>query len=110
MYTINDIARMAGYRQPRKITKPFRFTHNLTKKVVRDLKIVTETLPIEVSGTAYITPSASFDERFDVDVDQVIYKGMDVSELLDFAGAMEEIEEAAVAAVSEMFNGEKLSA
>jgi hypothetical protein len=89
-----------------KIKKPFRFTHTFTQKVVRDLRIVTETLDVEVSGTGYNNTNSSvtdIDEKFSIDIDFIIWKGKDVTELVEFMGCFEEVQEAAFRHVVNLF-------
>lgn len=78
-----------------KLKKHFDITYNLKKEVVRDLKIVTDILPLNICGTFYCNTNASVSEpyeRYDVDIDYILYKGADVKELLDFTGTTEDIE------------------
>jgi hypothetical protein len=90
-------------------SKPFRFTHTFSQKVVRDLKIVEEYLDVEVSGSGKMHKNFScleIDERFSADIDFVIWKGKDVKELIEFMGCLEEVQEAALRAVANLFTNQ----
>jgi hypothetical protein len=89
-----------------KLRKNFSFTYSLTKKVVRDLKIVTEKLPLIVSVVGYQDTSASTLEpleRWTVDIEAVHYEEKNILEVLDFSGTLEQIEEAAIRYAAELF-------
>jgi hypothetical protein len=90
-----------------KIKKPFSFQYNVSKKTVRNLTIVSEHIPLTITGTGYMNPGYSVADpfnRYDADIDFVIYEGKDVKQLLDFTGVLEDIEEAAHKEVARMFN------
>src|SRR5438270_8789489 len=92
----------------RKITKEFSFHYPLKHKVVRDLKIVTESVgELLVEGIAYFDPSASvldiFD-RYSVDIDFVKWNGTDIKPVLEITDTMEEIQEASVRYVAGIFH------
>jgi hypothetical protein len=83
-----------------KLNKPFEFKFPLKNKVVRNLKIVTETVgDLIVEGTAYFDPSFSIldiDDRYSADIDFVKWNGADIKPVLEVTGAMDDIEEAAL--------------
>ena len=84
--------------------REFSFRYPLQHKIVRDLKIVTESVgDLLVEGTSYFNPSASrldiFD-RYSVDIDFVKWKGVDIKPVLEVAGVMDDIIEAAVRSVA----------
>ena len=92
----------------RKISREFSFHYPLKHKVVRDLKIVTETVgELLVEGKAYFDPSASvldiFD-RYSADIDFVKWNGTDIKPVLELTGTMEEIQEASVRYVATVFH------
>lgn len=97
-----------------KITKQFDFNYNLKKKVVRDLKIVTESLPLRVTGKGYLNPSASVLEAYDrwsVDIESIEYEGKNIIEVFEYLDdQLVEIEEAAIKYVAELFNQNKNAA
>jgi hypothetical protein len=86
-------------------TKAFLFVFPLNRKVVRDLKIVTEHITdLRVSGTAY---NNSF--GYDADIDFILYDGKDVRPLLEGFDAMDEVYEAAIAHAEYLFTHPKTS-
>jgi hypothetical protein len=91
----------------RKQSKPFSFSYPLKHKVVRDLKIVTETVgELIVEGVGYFDPNCSrLDpfERFKVDIDFVKWNGGDCKPVLEVMGGMDDIREAAVMHVAGLF-------
>jgi hypothetical protein len=89
-----------------KLQKSFYFKHDLTKKVVRNLKIVTEKITVNVEAVGYFDPNASVlepYERWGVDIEVVMYDGVNVRDLLTITGTIEEIEEAAHRFAAELF-------
>ncbi|HEU4470315.1 MAG TPA: hypothetical protein VFR58_04470 [Flavisolibacter sp.] len=81
-------------------TQSFSFHYPLSTKVVRDLRLVTETVGyLVVEGVGYFNPSASvldiFD-RYDVDIDFVKWNGTDIKAVLEVTGGMDEITNAAI--------------
>src|SRR5690348_2754617 len=92
----------------RKISQEFSFHYPLKHKVVRDLKIVTETVgELLVEGTAYFDPSASVLDIFDryrADIDFVKWNGTDIKAVLEVTDSMEEIQEASVRHVASIFH------
>lgn len=93
-------------------SKPFEFIHPITKKAVRNLRIVTDTIMVTVTGIAYFNANESLLslERWSVDLDSVIYNGVNIMELLDFTGdSLADIEDAAVRHASELFTENKVA-
>jgi hypothetical protein len=88
-----------------KSTKPFSFAYPLKHKVVRDMKIITETVgELTVEGVGYFSPSESAPfERFSVDLDFVKWNGCDIKQVLEVTGGLDQIEEAAVRYVASLF-------
>jgi hypothetical protein len=84
----------------RKRTKEFLFHYPLKQQMVRNLRIVTEHIgDLEVEGIGYFNPSASVlnsSERFRVDIDSVKWQGTDIRPVLELAGIMDDISEAAI--------------
>lgn len=97
-----------------RLQKQFDFNYNLKKKVVRDLKIITETLTIKVSGKGYFNPNASIMEPFErwsVDIESIEYEGKNIIEVFEYLDdQLVEIEEAAIKYVAELFNQNKNAA
>jgi hypothetical protein len=91
-----------------KLRKPFTMSYPLRHKIVRDLRIVTETVgELIVEGTAYLDTSASVIDIFDrygVDIALVTWNGSDIKPVLEITGAMDEIEEAAIKHSCDLFN------
>lgn len=84
----------------KKIKRSFSFEYALRRKVVRDLKIQTETVgTLFVEGMGYFDPTTSpidvFD-RYSVDLDFIRWNGTDIKDVLEITGGLEEIEEASV--------------
>lgn len=92
----------------------FEFHYPLKHKVVRDLKITTEHVgDLIVTGTAYFNPSAPQIDTYDryaVDIDFIKWNGTDIKDVLEVLGTLDEIEEAAIRATSEMFEKEREAA
>lgn len=82
------------------VAKRFVFPYILKHKIVRDLKIVTETVGIlEIAAVGYFNPSESIldpYDRYSVDIDFVRWNGADIKPVLEVVGGMEEITEAAI--------------
>jgi hypothetical protein len=80
-------------------SKEFVFHYSLKRKVIRDLRIVTEHVgELVVEGVGYFNPSASVLDIFDrytVDIDFVKWKGVDIKEVLDVTGGLDEVIDAA---------------
>jgi hypothetical protein len=80
-------------------SKEFVFHYPLKRKSIRNLRIVTEHVgDLIVEGVGYFDPSASvldiFD-RYSVDIDFVKWKGIDIKEVLDVTGGLDEVIDAA---------------
>lgn len=83
-----------------KVTKSFSFPYPLKHKVVRDLKIVTETIGVmQVNCIGYEDTTALKTEPYDryaVDVEAVIFDGVDVRPVLEVTGGLDDVTEAAI--------------
>jgi hypothetical protein len=92
----------------RKLSQEFIISYPLQHKVVRDLKIVTETVgELTLKGTAYFNPSApvlDLFERYAVDIDFVEWNGQDIKAVLLVTGALEDIEEYATRKAALLFH------
>lgn len=70
-----------------KVSKPFEFNYILKHKVVRDLKLVTETVgTLHIEGVACLNPNASVldvNDRYDVDIDFIRYNGVDIKPVME---------------------------
>lgn len=90
-----------------KHSREFQMQYPLRHKVVRDLKIVTETVgELTITGTAYFDPSVSvldIFERHTVDIDFVKWNGADIKPVLEVTGSMDAITEAAVRYAAQLF-------
>jgi hypothetical protein len=90
-----------------KSTKPFSFAYPLKHKVVRDMKIITETVgELTVEGVGYFYPSAPVHDPFDryaADIDFIRWNGCDIKQVLEVTGGLDLIEEAAVRYVASLF-------
>ena len=90
----------------KKIRKEFTFNFPLRHNVVRDLKIVTETICIlEVECVGYFDPSVSklnIHDRYSVDIDFIRYEGKDIKPVLDVTELTCDIEEAALLKLAEI--------
>ena len=75
------------------------FPFPLKHKVVRNLKIVTEIVGVlDVQFVGYFNPDTNpFDvnERYAVDIDAIIYNGVNIKEILEVRGDIDDIVEAA---------------
>jgi hypothetical protein len=93
-----------------KITKNFEITYPLKHKIVRDLRIITETVGyLVVSGVAYCdtnVPKTDIDERYSVDVDFINWNGVDITPVLEVTGGHEEVVEYVIERVAELFTEE----
>ena len=89
----------------RKQQRHFEFTYPLKRKVVRNLRIVTEHVgDLHVEGVGYFDPGASILDIFDrysVDIEYVRWNGSDIRPVLEVTGGMEELTEAAVRAFAQ---------
>lgn len=91
----------------------FEFTHNLKKTVVRDMKLVTEYLPLTLTGIYYCDTNFSkidVANRYDMDIEEVIYEGMNIISVLEFTGALEDIYEETIKYAPNYFNETKTAA
>ncbi|GAA4328279.1 hypothetical protein [Flaviaesturariibacter amylovorans] len=72
----------------------------LKHKIVRDLKIVEETIgELHIGFVGYFDPSASpidVYERYSVDLESVAWNGADVKDLLAYTEKLDDIEEATI--------------
>jgi hypothetical protein len=93
-----------------RITKNFEITYPLKHKVVRDLRIVIETVGyLKVVGVAYCdtsVPKTNVFDRYNVDVDYMNWNGVDVQPVLEVTGGHEEVVEYVIERVAELFNQE----
>lgn len=86
----------------------FHFSYPLKHKVVRDLKIVTEYVgDLHIEAVGYFNARASrldVYDRYAVDIDFVKWNGTDIKPVLEVAGNMEDIEEAAIRYFAQMLD------
>jgi hypothetical protein len=84
----------------KKIRKEFTFNFPLKHNVVRNLKVVTETICLlEVECVGYYDPTVSklnIHDRYSVDIDFIRYEGKDIKPILDVTELMDDIEQAAL--------------
>jgi hypothetical protein len=89
----------------------FNISYPLYRKVVRDLKIITEKVgTLQVTGTGYndtTVPNIDVFEKYSVDIDFVYWKGVDIKEVLDYTNALDEVEEYVIRQVARLFDQEK---
>ncbi len=90
----------------KKTKQNFSFTYKLTQKVVRELKIQTETVgELIVEGVGYFNPNTSpidvFD-RYSVDIDFIKWQGVDIKPVLEVMDGVEDIEEKAIRYFAEL--------
>jgi hypothetical protein len=94
-----------------KKTLDFSLSYPLIQKVVRDLKIVSETIgELTLTGTAYMDPTVpqiEVEDRYTVDIDFVRHEGHDIKAVLEVTGGMEEIEAYCIRKVARMFEAEE---
>lgn len=94
----------------RKITQDFEINYPLIKKVVRDLKIVRETVgELVVTGTAYFNPDKSVldtHERYSIDIDFINWNGTDIKPVIDFF-ELDEIETYCTKEAAKLFEDHK---
>lgn len=88
--------------------KSFSFTFHLTRKIVRNLKIQTETMDLQVQGLAEFDPTRSKIDpynRYRADIAFIYYNGVDVAPLLEFLDdtKLGEIEDAAIRHAAHLF-------
>ncbi len=88
--------------------KDFRFSFPLRHQRVRDLKLVTEHVgDLQVEGVATLHPEAgvlnNLDERYEVDIDFIKWKGMDILPVLALTGLHDDIQEAALRHCVDLF-------
>lgn len=84
-----------------KVKKIFQFNYELKHTVVRDLRIVKETVGfLTVECVGYFNKNASpidaIYDRYAVDIEFVRWEGADIKPVLEVTGSMDEIEESAV--------------
>lgn len=89
----------------------FNISYPLYRKVVKDLKIVTEKVgTLQVTGTGYNdtnTPNIDVFEKYSVDIDFVYWNGTDIKEVLDYTDGLEEVEEYCIKYVARLFDQQK---
>lgn len=90
------------------IRKNQTFTFPLNRKVVRNLRIVTEHIgDLEVTYTGYCNTAYSNlepDERYSVDIESITFNGAEVLPLIDGLGSLDEIIESALNNCAYVFN------
>jgi hypothetical protein len=95
-----------------KKTLDFSLSYPLIQKVVRNLKIVSETVgELTLTGTAYMDPTVPLIEvesRYTVDIDFVRHEGHDIKAVLEVTGGMEDIEGYCIRKVARMFEETEL--
>lgn len=81
-----------------KLQSSFEMTYHLKKKVVRNLKIVTDLLPLTITGVYYCDtnfPKLDVQNRYDLDIETALFEGKDIKAVLEFTdvldGIMDEI-------------------
>jgi hypothetical protein len=84
-----------------KMSKPFLFHYPLKRKVVRNLRLMTEEVgELAVEGIAYFDASSSvldaLEHRYSVDLDYIRWNGTDIKPVLELSDMLEEIEDAAL--------------
>lgn len=92
----------------KRVTREFSFQYPLTRKVVRNYRIVTERIgDLVIEGTAYFNPAVSpFDteqNRYDVDIDFIKWDGTDIRPVIEVSGMLDDITEAAMRYVPGLF-------
>ena len=85
----------------KKIQKEFVFLFPLSHKIVRNLRIVTAHIgDLEVEGSVSFHPSVgrltSLEDRYEVEIDFIKWKGTDIKPVLELTGLLDEIQEAAL--------------
>jgi hypothetical protein len=89
-----------------KLSKPLEFTYKFSRKVVRDLKLVSESIELRVVGSAYLDKRFSkldVYNRYGADIDFIYWEGKEVSTLLDYTVGLEAIEEEAILQAAKLF-------
>lgn len=85
----------------------FSFLYPLTQKAVRDLKIITEQVgKLRVEGWITCDPSVpriDAEDRYSVELESVTWEGRNILPALQWADAVEEIEDWCLAHATELF-------
>lgn len=90
----------------KKIHKEFTFNFPLKHNVVRNMKVVSETICLlECECVGYYDPTVSklnIHDRYSVDIDFIRYEGKDIKPILDVTELMDDIEQAALLKLAEI--------
>jgi hypothetical protein len=94
--------------------KTFVFEFPLVDKVVRNLKIVNETIGVLIiEGSCFqnqnVPATAPLDEQYNVDIDFCKWNSTDIKPVLEYTGMMEDIYRAAYQRVVRIYKEEPLS-
>ena len=95
-------------KMKRSIRREFAFHYPLTQKVVRNCRLVTESIgDLVVEGVGYFNPSISvFDpeqSRYNADIDFIKWNGTDIKPVLEVSGMLEDVTEATLRYIAGLF-------
>ena len=92
----------------KKLQKEFTFHYPLKRRVVRNLRMVTEEVgELVVEGVGYFDPASSpfteLESRYAADIDTIKWNGTDIKPVLETGDMLEEIEEATLRFCAALF-------